>query len=628
MQKNLFSNKIKYLFKSLGLNQKEFTKLFWNNEPTTLSTRVKTVNNWLNQNILQPKGFYFDTYKISSFQIEDGVYIFTKESFTHDEFETFKIQVDNYIRYQAVPRDEFEYKYIYYYDSYLTQVTYVELKTIQKINEKRYKIEILLSKEYDEKQESCYKGELEIDKNYYHISAKNHFEIISFYFILNLGFKNNDAIYGLRLGKAYGDGLPLSAKNLLTKRELNEEEKKELYLNINEIEELKSEEAFYAIHSTKIGNHFNKFYNKIANLSLYNSNVREILEDKINKDVYHNIMSKEFLAFSKISQQVHSKNDFYIHNIRRASKVFLKSIASRKETCYIVSPLMENLSILNEHDSKSEESLTLNIELSKNGLKICRIFVVNREFKLTEYIKKSIEKMLESGITIRIAKKEDIESFIETSYDFIYSQTKDIAIYRKPKERFYLYYVTKNKNYIEELSIDYKKIKSKSYEFDDFLKQIYPFNQTGLDKLVGKFYHYSYGSKEGKKDGQLHFWNNKKIIIDKKGQVQYLEGKKITAVGEIIIGEKQSCIGMIDKNTKNNISISFDNIDTNYEIFKVIKIDKQFMEEKDMVSIGLFSKEEIDDKTAQELLGEEKKALFKISSDIKNRIAKHCTKRL
>ncbi|RUM73349.1 MAG: hypothetical protein DSZ11_06100 [Sulfurovum sp.] len=626
-KKKLFSDKIKYLFNNLELDREDFIKLFWNNDKKTLRTRVKTVNNWLDNDIKIPKGFYFNRYNISKLQIEDEKPAFTIEAFINDDCELLHRQINEYLKYQAIPKDKFEYKYIYYYDSYLNQVTFVELQTVKKISDTKYKIEIILSTEYDEKRENIYTGDLEIDKNYYHISARNHFEILSFYFILNLGFKNNDAIYGLRLGKAYGDGLPLSAKNLLTKRKLEKEEELELYLNINETEELKSKEAFYDIHSSPTRNHFDRFQNKIANLATYNSNVREILNDKMCADVYHNIMSKEFYAFSKISEQVRNNNSFYIHNIRRASKIFLKSIACRKEPCYIVSPLIENLSLLNEHDSKAEQSLKLNMKLAKDGLKIYRIFVVNKDFKITEYIRSSIEQMIESGISVEIAKKEDIESMVGSSYDFIFSKHKDIAIYRKPRERFYLYHVTKNKNIIEDIDIDYKTIKSKSYKFSDFIKQESSYDPTVLDKLAREFYHYSYGSKE-EKNGQLHFWNNRKLSINKKGEVQYFEGNKIIAIGRIVIKEKQSCIGMIDKNTKNSISISFDNLDINYDIFKIIKIDKQFMEDEDMVSIGIFSREKLEDVVVKELLGDEEKTIFKIPSGIKKSIAKYCSKRL
>ncbi|MCK5854402.1 MAG: hypothetical protein KAG56_04215 [Sulfurovaceae bacterium] len=627
-KKELFSDKIRYLFNNLELDREDFIKLFWDGDKKTLNTRVKTVNSWLDNDIKTPKGFYFDRYNISKEKIEDDKPAFTIEAFIEDECELLHRQVDEYLVYQAIPKDELKYKYIYYYDSHLHQVTFVELKMLKRISDRKFKIEIIPSIEYEEKRENIYTGDFEIDKNYYHISARNHFEILSFYFILHLGFKNDDVIYGLRLGKAYGDGLPLSAKNLLTKRKLTKEEEIELYLNINETEELKSKEAFYGIYSSSIENHFNRFQRKIANLATYSSNVREILNDEMCEDIYHNIMSKEFFAFSEISKKVKDNNSYYIHNIRRASKIFLKSVAYRKVPCYIVSPLIENLSLLNKYDSKAEQSLRLNMKLAKDGLKIYRIFVINRDFEITEYMRMRIEQMIDSGISVRIVKEDDIKSIVGRSYNFIYSKRRDIAIYRKPRERFYIYHVTKNKNVIEDIDIDYKTIESKSYTFSDFLKQENPCNQTVVDRLEGNFFHYSYGSKEGKKNGQLHFWNNRKVAIDGKGEVRYFEGNKIIAVGQINMEKKQSCISMIDKNTKNSISMSFDNADTGYDIFKIIKIDKQFMEDGDMVSIGLFSREKLEDSVVKELLGDEEKTVFIVPSSIKKSIAKYCSKKL
>jgi hypothetical protein len=419
---------------------------------------------------------------------------------------------------------------------------------------------------------------------------------------------------------------------MLTKELLTDDEKKEFYLNVNETEELQSREAFYGIYADTKENFLNKFYNKINNLATYSSKAQIILNSTMCDDVYHNIMNKEFYTFSKIAKHVENNKPFYIHNIRRASKVFLESLLCKKTVCYIVSPFTENLSLLNEDDPKSEKSLNINIKVAEKGLKIYRIFVIDNDFKMTNFIRTGLVKMVNSGISIRMVKKSDIKSIVGTSYDFIYTNdknmvNKNIAIYQKLKERSYLFYVTKEKNIIEDLHIDYKKIRARSYKIDDFLKQEYQFNQTILDKLNGEFFHYAYGSKEGKENGKNHFWNNRKIVIDKGNNAQLFQDKKLLATGRVVIEEKQTTILMMDKNTKNSISISFDNIDTNYEIFKVIKIDKQFMEDEDMISVGLFSREKLDDSVAQNLLGDEEKIVFKVPSNIKKSIAQYCSKK-
>ncbi len=275
MKKNLFSQKIKYLYESLNIGEEAFVKLFWNGVKPSFSVRKKTViGKWYEGDIVQAKAFYFDTYPISRLHT-GGTLFFTKTAFLDESLDTFKERVDKYVAYTVKPENTFGYKYIYYYDINLKKVSFFKLYTIQEIDSNRFKIKITSPDLYKNNNIDDYHGELNIINNYYHISAKNSFEILTFYFMLNKGFKDNTTIYGLRLGISYEDGLPMSGKNILSKKILSKEEEKLFYLNANESDTLISDEANQDIYSSLQESHRERIQKKLSNLFLYISKTKE-----------------------------------------------------------------------------------------------------------------------------------------------------------------------------------------------------------------------------------------------------------------------------------------------------------------------------------------------------------------
>ena len=656
MKENLFSKKIKYLFNILELNQKDFVKLFWNGEAKTLSTRVKTIDNWLSKDIKQPKGFYFDEYKISKFIMDDGTPVFTKESFMYDDFDSFKYRIDNYIKYKSSSKKDFEYEFIYYYDNNLQKIIYMKLNIQKKIHDREYEIEIEIPQEYKDKNFESYTGTLELDRNYYYISVKNSFETMTFYFMLNLGYKSNDVIYGLGLGIAYKNGLPLATKNILTKKNLEEHERKEFYLNSNETEQLLSTEVFDDVYTSTKENYLKKFYEKIENIESYNSRAQKILKTSLCDDIYHNIMNKEFLSFSKITHQVQDGNSFFVHNRRRATKVFLESLTCKKSmNCYIVYPLFKNSSLLNEDDPRAEKSLKLNIDIAQKGLKLYRIFVVNHAFQMTKFVYESLKKMIENNIVVRVVKKEDIKHLVD-SYDFVYSDHTDVAIYRKQHERFYLFNITRNRVTIDELKSNYKKIKKKSYKLDEFynlynpieyktLKEknktlekelealrlenkklkkkvdydtlnfenlIFQENKKLQQKLLGSWNTHLYSSTY-ESTGKIHIF--KTYFKEHNNVIDFYENR-----GKLFIGDNQSLIVKKTPNEKNFSIILFQNIDVTYQMIKFVIISIQNGTNEEMIQYGFYSKKEYDYEETKKILGNIKNIQLKLDRGFSKRV--------
>jgi sugar-specific transcriptional regulator TrmB len=117
------------------------------------------------------------------------------------------------------------------------------------------------------------------------------------------------------------------------------------------------------------------------------------------------------------------------------------------------------------------------------------VIIVELEHEITEYLKKSISRIIDSNIDIKIAIKEDVEK-VATSYDFIYSETQKVGIYKNGQDRACYFKVTKDMDTIRNLSYDFDNIKKAGYSLDEFMNknikkqwlkpisEVYHFNNT------------------------------------------------------------------------------------------------------------------------------------------------------
>jgi len=619
MKQNLFSKKIEYLFKSLNIGEEEFVKLFWNGKKPSFGARKKSIiGKWYEGDIAQAKAFYFDTYPISRLHRE-GKTFFTKGSFLDESFEEFKKRVDLYISYIRRPKNLFEYKYIYYYDINLKVVTFVKIYTIDEIDNSRYKIRLISSELYKEREIDPYYGELNIINDYYYISVKNSFEILSFYFILNKGFKNNSAIYGLRLGLSYDKGLPISGKNLLSKRILSKEEKELFYLNASESDTLISDESIQDIYTSTKENYIKKLHNKISNITIFMKKARKILSQSIDKEIYISLLHNELSSLNQISQKVYNNRTFYSYRRRSTRKVFLQKLSlDSKNSCAFVYPLFaKDSTLFDQEEKRSKDALEHIIEMAKSGLGIDMILIVEQEKKMSEYEKESIRRLIESGIELRITLREDIKKSI-SSYDFLYNKSKEVAIYRNAGDRICYFKVTNNIDSIKNLSYDFENIKNHSSSFDEFLAQKYIKISTKLSQLVGTWYAYSLGTM--KKEGKTKIWEVQ-YEIDKKQQLKGFYDGKLTYKGYLKIDNiKKSYIVLTSIRSSNQSFITFHNKDIYKKIFKISMIYNQFSTERDMITFGILSRIKLDIEIIRETLGEIGEISLKEGSKLEDRV--------
>ncbi len=293
MSKTLFQKKIIYFFEQLNIDEEKFVKLF-SQENQKFSDRKKTViDNWMNQNMKSsPKGFKFEKWKISE-EKSNNKAIFSKNSFLKDSFESFKQKVAIYKKLKEESQELFKYKYIYYLDINSSKITYIELKTIKKNSDTELQVEITPTKSYQKNELSTYLGNLTITNKHYHISVKNDFEKLTFYFILNNGYIDEHPLNGLYMGLSYNKAFPISGKCLLSKIKLKAE-KLDFYLYDNKNKYLLCNNHKDKISKQLVGKYY--FYIDSYNKSQFRLWEHELVISKNGKVSSHclNYNSKEY----------------------------------------------------------------------------------------------------------------------------------------------------------------------------------------------------------------------------------------------------------------------------------------------------------------------------------------------
>lgn len=624
MIQTIFQKKLNYLFEQLNMKGKEKEFVAWfSKEGHNYSDRKKVViNKWLYGSMKKNPYWKFEEYPISKEKI-DGSLVFEESSFGDEEsLEIFKERVDSYVLdkiYSSSSKESFEYRYIYYFNLDPKEILFLELNIIRKKSNGNYMVELIPSNFYKNKSVKKYSGTLRKNGNHYFFSIKNRSETVNFYFLSKRGFDSEDIIYGLSLELSYNHRFPTAKKRAMTKKELTAEEKEKLYLSLNETEYLISKESSYDNKNEK-REYFDKLYEKLKNLNSFVEKSEENLREELRGDAYINIFYDTFYSFYDITKKINFNKRYGVSNKRRAYMKFLESMEQREDaTCYVVNPIDDSYIYL--FDENSQDLVQHNIDLAKQGLKMELIFVVSKEYQLNDFIQEMVNRLISHNIIVRFALLDDIEkySFLD-SYDFLCSNSDDISLYRATFAHKYLYNITLSKDKIKKLKSDYKKIKKISYPLEKFL--IYQKKQENdiLERLVGTWYHYFYGSIKDSENKKLMIWKSK-LYIKGDGEVTYIDEGKVVLRGVIntTFNKKHPFIYLTAIDSGSLALITFEEVDIYRGIFKAPILDKQLSSHLNMASFGFFSKERLDNSLIKNILGEENKILLE-EDDIQSRI--------
>ena len=147
----------------------------------------------------------------------------------------------------------------------------------------------------------------------------------------------------------------------------------------------------------------------------------------------------------------------------------------------------------------------------------------------------------------------------------------------------------------------------------DKQKSIFSDNEFIFEKLVGKWYAYVY---PGNPFISIY-------CIETTIHPDYTITDENDNYGQLLIGELQSLLIKKAINSKNFISILFDNADVGYELFHFSMLSKSGQVKREMCSFGFFSRKKINVEVAKTILGKREDIQLKIDFDLKERVAEY-----
>ena len=144
-------------------------------------------------------------------------------------------------------------------------------------------------------------------------------------------------------------------------------------------------------------------------------------------------------------------------------------------------------------------------------------------------------------------------------------------------------------------------------------KEIFNKDEPLFQNLKGIWYAYFYA---GSSFGDIHCIET---TIHDDHRVSDENGN----YGKLLIGELQSVIIKKAVNSKNFISILFDNADVGFKLFHFSMLSKRNQVKREMCNFGFFSRKKIDLVLAEQILGEKKHVQLKMDCDFKERVAEY-----
>jgi len=138
-------------------------------------------------------------------------------------------------------------------------------------------------------------------------------------------------------------------------------------------------------------------------------------------------------------------------------------------------------------------------------------------------------------------------------------------------------------------------------------------DQQLLKNIQGNWYAYFYPSNRFSEIYRI------KTTINLDGTVVDANGNS----GKLLIGTNQSIIVKESQNSKNFVSITFDNHQVAYKMFHFSLVSKRNHNNLEMFNYGFFSRYEIEPEMLKDILGEKPKVQLKMECDFAERISEY-----
>lgn len=178
-------------------------------------------------------------------------------------------------------------------------------------------------------------------------------------------------------------------------------------------------------------------------------------------------------------------------------------------------------------------------------------------------------------------------------------------MYKNHFEKRSIFKVSQNREKIKEMHYNYQKIDAVSKEFKEFMNKKQESNgDKVLDQLVGTWYYYAYRPDV---QSNKYIISCAQVTIYKNAYVKYIRKNiKSSGYGSIntTLNEHQSFFTLTNSESANLSIITLNNKDIYKNVFKVHSISKPFGQSNDVLSIGIFSRLQLEDKIMEKTLGD------------------------
>jgi len=546
----------------------------------------------------------YNRYKISS--------IFTLDEFINSSEDKFSKIIGEYIKLRYKANSSTLYPYMYIFDRehkekiYSYQINYKcqEKGRIQKIT--------MNSLETDDINEE-YIGEM----IYHHNGSvsfiiKNDISTIHILIQNDLDTHSFKYLYGVYMGEAHKNQKILIAKKvILSKEQIEYQEYKNLYLSLNEIEIISTVESFHhADDRSDIFTHLEKYSLKLEDYNNLFNNLTT--KQELQNDFYLQLAFKEFYGTSKLINKLSTQKQYFTLNRTNILETVFK-ILNDDTALYMVMPIFDSDNIFVKETTKANQLRERFLTLKK--AKIIFIIDSNRNIDDFQYIFEEMSKLN----SIKFALKDEVENSVN-SLDFFYTNKKDFVATRKLRTDKQAFYISKERDTIDEHEIFYKKIDKMSISYQEFSKNSFSIFSKEMKSILGEWYVYRYGDYIHE-NGERKLWESI-LKINSANRVENFrrDGKERVANGEITVTKKQIIINLISLSTGNSKIIYFNKDKKIYPIIQLFFIDKRFARDDDMLSVGILSKQKLTTQKAREILGEDKLLIFTPPVSLKERI--------
>ena len=588
-----FGKKIVYIYEKLFNSDKEKLILYFSDLSLAhkQKSRKKTIENWLEGKTKKPNGFYLSKFKISEYKI-NGELLLTITAFKKWSITTFKERVDLYLSEKHTFNIPNEMKYIYFFNTTDKKLAYFQITYPNSENDS---IIHLNSPIYTSSM--TYKGSITTYNNMTYISVKNEFDFMHYI------FKNNVNVYRKKL-KVFGVAQcvdaptrePKSYLALLTSNRLTLEEERKFAHKLNFSNLMIADDFSHGCAIERdyfLENFSEKVYALNRDIKHYN------IHQELSKDMYFDIVLKEYRSYIKLLEKSLYHNDYPIDHRRQSILFALEEMCQHKQADATILYLLdaESLNILDSKNSIMEMQLKL---VKSKKLTLSYLFIIQDLSIITEQAIEQISYLEEHGIHVSLT----------TNSHSIYSKIlvvkeKDFAIYKRKNDHSDNN-VTKNSNTIEALSYEVNALKGRSISLKHFIEKHYLLN--------GKWYLYSYSSK----------------LDANTFQTVLLEIKSSSFIARFPIKESQGTLLKTKEYTLllfEHSIVKIHNINLYDKIFRVSIVGKERnMHHRDVLLFGLMSREKLTDEQVTLLLNsihqkEDEDFRLKISNNFDSTLA-------